>query len=482
MPSVRRLLAGVLFLALLLPVAAPARSTKLTGRLTDATFELVALARNGSAKPVAVAADGRFAARLRAPKGTTLHLLHDGRYAGPVVLRKRKPRVAFGAGRKFALGKVTPRAGYATIAGKVPTSGPVIRALAGGVPLGAGRLGLVRVPTATAAQAGDPAAAEGADADRDGVANAFDADDDGDLMLDAIEGDAVAGVSLSLSSALPLNLTETMNANAGADGDLEPTIQRYLRFLFGVSADEVPGAARAGVSCAFAWCSSAEVVQPPGLGESDVPWADSDGDGLLDLARSGPAFQQQIYPRAATSQIAPGDTFTATTDTGVSAVSALAFYFTSTVAVKTLGDHAFTYPVAPGSPGASPNPVTIPDKVRVTLWRPQRPAISGAETGTLRDIGGLRYGVDIGANCRPEDFSELSETLSFGTPNEEAPLADSAADAEPSGATLSFTLDARTCASRATGDNGGGFPLFTVIAEDGVGDLTRQHIVVRFQS
>lgn len=482
MPAVLRALAGMVTLALLLPAAAGAGPAKLSGRLADASYDLILLARDGAAKPVAVGSDGRFSARVRTPAGASLHLLRDGRYAGPVVLRKRRPRVVFAAARRLALGTITPRDGYATIARRVPTSGRAIRTAADGAPLGAGRLGLVRVPGARAAQEGDPRAVEGADADRDGLANAFDADDDGDLTLDAIEGEEPAGVSLYLSSALPLNITETMNANAGADTDLEPTLQRYLRFLFGMSADEVPGATRAGVSCTFAWCAGAEIVIQPGLGESDTPWADGDGDGLLDLPREGPAFQEQIYPRATSAQVAPGDTFTATTDTGVTAVSALAMYFTSTLAVRSLGDHVFSYPVPANGSGTSADPVEIPGRVRITLWRPQRPAIPGAETGTQRDIGGLHYGVDMsGSFCRPGDFSDLSETLSV-QPSEdpgggEAPLRDSAPDAEPAGATLSFTLDAAACQARAQGD--GGFPLLSVVAQDSAGDLTRQHIVVR---
>jgi len=455
-------------------------ASRVSGRLSDPSYDLVLLARSGRAQPINPKADGRFSVRVSSAKGASLHLVRHGRYAGPVVLRGGKPRLALAAARRINLGTVRVRSRYATTSRRVAGSGPPIRTTAGGRPLGAGKLGFVRVRRARAAQTG-ASATEGADVDRDGIPNAFDADDDGDLRLDNIEGAEPKGPRLSLSSALPLDITETINANAGADADREATIRRYLRLLFSVSADELGGAQRVGVACVFAWCAGAQVVIPPGLGDSTTAWSDGDGDGLRDLAARGPAFQRQIYPRASTADIKPGDTFTATSDRGASAVTALAFYFTSSVAVKTMGSHTFSYPAEPGSPGSPGNPVKIPRKVQITLWRPQRAAIPGAESAALMDIGGLRYGVDVsGAFCRAEDFSDLSQTLAPGA-GEEAPLRDTAADAPPSGATLSFTVDTAACAARGGGDTGGGFPMVSIVAQDASGDLTRQHIVVQFE-
>jgi hypothetical protein len=455
-------------------------ASRISGRLSSTSYDLVLLARSGHAQPIQPKADGRFSVRVSSAKGSSLHLVRNGRYAGPVVLRRKQPRVALAGARRVKLGTVRVRGRYATTSRRVAGSGRPIRTDARGRPLGAGKLGLVRVRRARSAQAG-ASATEGADVDLDGIPNAFDADDDGDLRLDNIEGGEPKGPRLSLSSALPLDITETINANAGADADQEATIRRYLRLLFSVSADELGGAQRVGVSCVFAWCGGARVVIPPGLGDSTTGWSDRDGDELLDLAARGPAFQQQIYPRASTADIKPGDTFTATSDQGASAVAALAFYFTSSVAVKTMGSHTFSYPAGSGSPGSPGNPVKIPSKVQVTLWRPQRAAIPGAESRPLMDIGGLRYGVDVsGAFCRAEDFSDLSGTLRPGS-GDEAPLQDTAADAPPSGATLSFTVDTAACAARGGGDTGGGFPMVSVVAQDASGDLTRQHIVVQFE-
>jgi hypothetical protein len=472
----RTLLAAAAVVVLVAP--APASAARLTGKLKAPGHELIYLARDGAAKVVVPGAGGRFSAKVRAPRGASLHVTRAGSYAGPVLLGRK--RVTLGAARKIRLGALRLRNGFATITGKVRTSGPKVRLDAKGRPRGAGKLGLVRIVAARAAQ---DTVLEGADSDRDGVANAFDADDDGDLVLDAVDGSGgrASGVSLSLSSALPLDLTESINANAGADGDVEATLEKYLRFLFSVSADEIGEATRVGVACAFEWCTGAEVVIPPGLGDSDTPWADADGDGLLDLPRNGPAFQRQIYPRTNTAGVAPGDTFTATSDSGVSAVAALSMYFTSSVAIRDLGSHTFTCPVAAGAQGTPGNPLPIDGKVRITLWRPQRAAIPGAEVGALRDIGGLQYGADMsGAFCRPEHFSDLSPTLTPGAPGGEAPLRDTAPDADPTGETLSFTVDAAACAAGG-GDTGGGFPLLSVVAQDAYGDLTRQHIVVQFK-
>jgi hypothetical protein len=124
--------------------------------------------------------------------------------------------------------------------------------------------------------------------------------------------------------------------------------------------------------------------------------------------------------------------------------------------------------------------VTIPRKVQITLWRPQRPTIPGAEDGALMDIGGLHYGVDVsGAFCRAEDFSDLSETLQPASGD--APLVDTAADAPPAGATMSFTVDTAACAAHGGADTGGGLPLLSVFAQDAAFDVTRQHIVVQFE-
>ena len=455
-------------------------ASRISGRLSDTSYELMLLARSGRAQPIQPKADGRFSVRVSSAKGASLHLIRDGRYAGPVVLRGKKPRVALAGARRVNLGTVRVRVRYAATSRRVAGSGRPIRTDARGRPLGAGKLGFVRVRRARIAQAG-ASATEGADVDLDGIPNAFDADDDGDLRLDNIEGAEPKGPRLSLSSALPLDITETINANAGADADQEATIRRYLRLLFSVSADELGGAQRVGVSCVFAWCAGAQVVIPPGRGDSTTAWSDDDGDGLLDLGAHRPAFWRQIYPRASTADIKPGDTFTATTDRGASAVAALTFYFTSSVAVKTMGSHTFSYPADPGSPGSPGNPVKTPRKVQITLWRPQRAAIPGAESRTLMDIGGLHYGVDVsGAFCRAEDFSDLSETLKPSA-GDEAPLQDTAADTPPSGATLSFTVDTAACAARGGGDTGGGFPMVSIVAQDASGDLTRQHIVVQFE-
>jgi hypothetical protein len=51
----------------------------------------------------------------------------------------------------------------------------------------------------------------------------------------------------------------------------------------------------------------------------------------------------------------------------------------------------------------------------------------------------------------------------------------------PSGATLSFTVDTAACSAHGGGDTGGGLPMVSIVAQDSVGDLTRQHIVVQFQ-
>lgn len=463
-------------------------ASRVSGRLSNASYDLVLLGRNGRAQTVHADRSGRFSVRIASIKGATMHLLRRGRYAGPVVLRGSQPRVALAAAGTVRLGTIRVHAGYAMTSRRVAGSGRPVRTTAGGRPLGAGRLGLVAARRASVAQAhpvqAGPVGTEGADQDQDRVPNAFDADDDGDMKLDNIEGTESTGPRLSLSSALPVDITSTINANAGANADQNATLRQTLRLLFSVSADEVPGAQRVGVSCTFAWCPGAQIVLPASTPDDPgTPWTDLDGDGLADLPLNGPAFWRQIYPRATAADIKPGDTFTATTDQGTSMVSALSFYFTSSVAVKSIGDQPIAYPAGPDAAGAPGHPLKVPRLARITLWRPQRAAIPGAEPGTTMDIGGLHYGVGVdGGFCAPQDFTDLSETIHPGTGDNEAPLQDNAGDAPPTGATISFTVDTAACAAHGDGPAANaGLPMLGVVAKDASEDLSRQLIVVEFQ-
>src|SRR2546429_1282498 len=129
-------------------------ASRISGRLSDTSYGLVLLARSGRAQLIKPKADGRFSVRVSSAKGASLHLVRHGRYAGPVVLRGKKPRVALAGARRVSLGTVRVRVGYATTSRRVAGAGPPIRTGAGSRPLGAGKLGLVRVRRARIAQAG----------------------------------------------------------------------------------------------------------------------------------------------------------------------------------------------------------------------------------------------------------------------------------------------------------------------------------------
>src|SRR5918998_16410 len=75
-------------------------ASRVSGLLPDAEYGLVLLAASGRAQAVQPKADGRFSVRVSSAKGATLHLVRDGRYAGPVVLRGKKPRVALAGARR----------------------------------------------------------------------------------------------------------------------------------------------------------------------------------------------------------------------------------------------------------------------------------------------------------------------------------------------------------------------------------------------
>lgn len=440
---------------------------------------------------------GAFVLRFRgrAGRGASLHLIRpNGRYFGPVVLARRGRR-AFVAlsGRSVRLGRIVLRRGYATpraAPSRRALSATAVRADARGRPLGAGRLGLVAgARRAQSAQAGGGRPA-GEDPDRDGVASAYDADDDGDLTLDAVDTGARAS-GAGLFSTLFLGFTDALNANAGAtraqiDGAFSGENQFGLVFYFDGGQFSGRTVSGAHVDCfALVYCrrgSGTAVLTGVSESSPSLPrgsrWTDfsPDGSGYPNLERisSGgrPAFVAGVQPRVTTSQITPGDTYNVVFGTNAGPLTlptTLSSYFVTTPAITAYSSGAGTtslaYPIAPGSvgccgagegsPGGNPVPMSS-DRLTLTFWRPQRAAIPGAETGSFRDMGHLRYGVVPGGegiagepSCAGH-YSGLSPTLSAESPSEQGPnlfpLLDSADDEAPDPArTLSFTVDVGAC-------------------------------------
>jgi len=172
---------GVALAVLACAPAASARRPAIEGRVAGSGYEVVALAADGRSR----AAPARRDFELVPPARTvTLHLRHrNGVYLGPVVLAGRGPRAVVGVRAGARLGTIAVHVGYGRTR-EVPARrrlgrGRPVRAN-DGVPIGVGRLGLVR---STPRGPVGP----GHDRDADGIPGLWDADDDGDLVPDTAE-------------------------------------------------------------------------------------------------------------------------------------------------------------------------------------------------------------------------------------------------------------------------------------------------------
>ena len=491
-------------IAVPLPAANAAGVTVRGSVVSGAGMTVLAVTPSGVANRARVGATGQFRLSLSASsaRGTTLQLVRkSGQYYGPVVLRANGTR-SFTAlrGSSASLGAIRLRGGWAEVtkdlSDAVVDTARQVRAR-NGKPLGASRLGFVR-STALRSSWGPSfsAVSSGGDQDSDGLPNLVDADDDGDLLLDSVDA-STAGNSASsagLFSTLYVPMTDALNVNAGGvtqeriDALVAGENTFNLVFFFDEGRLRGRTVTSVDVDCfTLAYCRPGSgtgyfggVSESGSDVPSNVPWVtyDPNGNGLPDLsplpARS--SWTASVQPRVGTGAIAPGDVYDVifrTTTGDVRLPTTLAPYFVTTPTVTSWSSGGTTTTVdytdplslmtAPGS-GPS-NPAYLPDgRLAVTLWRPQRQAIAGAETGDFRDIGRLHYGVtlDVTAANGSElgcggSFSGLSTSLvdeSDPTATDPVvnlfPLQDTADDATPSvDNTLSFTVDLAGCLSAA---------------------------------
>jgi hypothetical protein len=169
---------------LLAGAPAAAAPKRITGKLSRPGYTVIAIAASG--KGNAARATPGFS--LRPPAGrVTLHLeAPDGVYAGPVVVAtgKRGKRAIVGvkAGTRLGLVRINSRGGYAKVSRKLARKQIDRRRWARakkGVPIGAGRFGLVRSRVGRSSPPGD--------LDADGIADPLDIDDNGNHVLDRYE-------------------------------------------------------------------------------------------------------------------------------------------------------------------------------------------------------------------------------------------------------------------------------------------------------
>jgi len=455
MVSIRRLGAPCALAALAVLVAsAPATAApkRISGKLSRPGFTVIAVAESGK---VTLDQAGRREFGLRPPARTvTLHLrARDGTYAGPIVVAKRKKGkraiVGVKAGANLRRVKVKPARGFAKIARKLPKRQIDRKREAKakkGVPVGAGNFGRVRSRVPRKPPPGD--------LDRDGIPDPLDVDDDGDLILDAIDRSPAGRMparpaqetpsEFGVHPILPLLFESSASSNAGStDQAIEaalPTLGRLGIDLVGESTELDCGGApdpndperwigglgyctRGGTGSAYA--HSLDLDEPSGsnvFGGPPFPGSpggpfDPDADGFGSLGANGLIqLHHGARPREPgldpdLSQIGSGDVLVQRVGEGECGsasttcfTSTVPFVFATAPALVSVGDSpgestVVPYPVpAPAEPfPVSDSPDDADSDVEVTLrfWRPQRRPIAGepghGQPGTWIDLGGLTY-------------------------------------------------------------------------------------------
>lgn len=493
-------------------LAAPGAAATVSGAVKGGKgMTIVGLAPDGTAVRRQLGSGGRFSLRLPAggSGGTTLQLMaRDGTYYGPVVLRSTR-RKAFTtlAGRSVKLGLVTLRGRWALVsrdAGQAIDVTKVATADAKGRPIGAGKAGFVRSSgvrraaflaegapgsrdTTGTGPGGGPGAGDGpgTDPDGDGIPTALDLDANGNLRLDNADATAATPRNGGLFSSLYVPFEDALNANAAgvttAQIDRLLTSERNfgLTFFF----DEV-GIGSRDVTAGWIDCGRLRYCRAGdgtgvigGLSESspDLPrgtrWVEYDAAGAghpnLEHFTSHDGFQiwgMAFQPRVSTADIRPGDVYNAifrTPSGTISRPTTLNGYFvtTPTIASHSSGGATTTlsYPLDSATPGAGGSPLQLEtDFLTLSVWRPQRQTIDGAEAGDFVDMGRLHYGVTLDAGGRLIGCGGHYSNLSGGLTEQEGsredlarkmfPLIDTTDDAAPDPArTVGFTLDLGGC-------------------------------------
>lgn len=462
--------------------ATAATAATISGQLDTPGMTVLAVSAGGATQSATTDAAGRFS--VAAPATTvTLHLrTADGSYGGPIVLRRTGRVGVTGVLAGTRLGDIDVRSGWA-----LATAAPPARRLApgiwgrlvSGVPAGAHSLGLVRMTRVNSRATG-----AGTDADRDGLVNAFDVDDDGDLVLDNVDATFGAGSSagsgrtsralptreerkVTIFSNLKLPLESSLNANAGIGSMSRSAVNAAMTSAQTLAIEVVPGD-EVELDCGgLGYCSGGGsgrgLVASASGGFAFPDDYDTDGDGFGTIA-AGPTGDFQLLTGAQFNEIDAGDTFIERVTAGgreLEAPGMLAYAFTSTPAVTQWSDGTTTtsvsYPATAGSGGTTSSPAPVQANadgdvvLTFTLWRPQRPRIAPREARWM-DIGGLGYSVDVpnapsgGGTapgiCGASTLTESDASLSIDGDQ----LRDAAADraANPAN-TITFSVNMTDC-------------------------------------
>ena len=494
----------------------------MTGQLSRSGYRVIALAATGKATSVRVRGT-TFSLRPPATR-VTLHLrAPDGRCAGPIVVGRSGRRVVVGVRAGARLGRIRIRAGYSTLRTRLARrwldTSRQARAR-NGVPLGAGKIGLVRVKL-------PPRGAPG-DRDLDGIPDVVNIDDDGDLILDGYDRPARFRTSGSIAqtaratsfpdgSNLDLNTMfgwtpyGAVNADGGSTDEQLAAAQRSggVLAVFWDGLDPGSGELDCGT---LVYCSAGgtglwrQTSQPPDPSDSrggrpSFPeCCDADGDGLGSLVsdQAGGMNGGMFLLHGATSdQIRADDVLIARGTENGAAVqypASVGFVFSSVPVFAGYDDgqgnaSSFSYPpseacrpasVFAGVTGQCSSPVRAGADgevvLRLTVWRPQRPRLE-TEPGTAKwmDVGHLAYATFVqtatggGGWCPQSSYTATDANLSplafslNGIVPAGAAFADVAADqpADPA-SVLSFTLNLSQCSAAIGAPPGKPAPLVQI--------------------
>jgi hypothetical protein len=445
-----------LFLA---PAAAPAarRLAPITGR-APAGYTVIALALNGHAADATVQAGGRFRVVPTAARVTLQLRAPDGTYGGPVVVAPHGPhQVVVGVRAGARLGVIRVANGFGKVAGVLSGALDTSRLAFARRrrPTGARRLGHVRRWPSLGRSGGTGPSARtlakrrGGDLDQDGIPDAIDVDDDGDLRLDNVDKRSSLGGSIASAQDLdPYQPTSLLNV--GLEESYLAERAGYARGVAGYPLnDDVPRATSPEDRVKLrdlAISQRSLVLFPLPRGDAELDCggliycraggsgrdvtrmhvfpddfdADQDGFGLmtdsrpLNPSRDGfgttAQIDRPIFALApgtglrtvpGSDGIGSGDQYLERFPGGLVQPTTLGYVFDSVPAIKSYGQEGATtdiaYPVPEDGPGTErdPLPITVSRPLTLVVWRPQRRALPG-EAGCSPDAATCSEGVDIG--------------------------------------------------------------------------------------
>lgn len=500
------------FVVLASSASAAAAPKAITGKLTKSGYTVIALGADRAASVVV----GSHGFSLRPPaRAVTLHLrAPDGTYAGPIVVGGSAKLSVLGVKAGARLGTVRVRAGYAVLARRLAASSLDRRFTArarGGIPIGAGKLGLVSVKLPRTGAPGDR--------DRDGVPDAFDIDDDGDRILDSYDRKApqarplareaqgslghpfANGGFFTVTTRLFGSASQAVNADAGSTEDQIAAAEQSLLMADimwrGVDPDSAEldcGAliyCRAGGTGRFErgqWAHPDFNPNDPRASALAFPeCCDTDKDGLGSFtvsASGGPTSDEnarmQLYPGATADEIRAGDVLierATINGAPMESASSMGYVFSTYPVVASYDDGqgdatTFSYPLPPESQCGPQSPLSCPQPARagadghvvldLRFARPQRLRLAGDPgSGRWIDVGGLAYavkawqqrevpgpGTSQSGFCKADSYTKTDPAL---TPIAEVPLSGFGGDT--AGSVLGDTAPDRPASSSNTFTN-----------------------------